>query len=368
MAVKNDFIPVIYQIGEERGLDRETVLEIAKNAILTAYRKDFPESTDSLKVEIDMNDSSFIILADKKVVEEVNDSVTQISLEQAQKLNKRLKVGDHIEIDVTPENFGRIASQAAKQRIMQDIQNAEREAVISKFSDKLGTVVSGIIQKFNGGDLMVEIDNTFAVFPPTEQTRTESYRPGSRMRFLLKEIQNKFGSRSIVVSRSDPEFLTQLFALEVPEIASGTVEIKEKAREAGTRSKIAVYTNHEKVDPVGACIGPKGARINVVSDELNPEKIDVVIWDEDLATFIKNALSPAKVDHVDVDLETNKAIVYVAKDALSLAIGKEGQNARLANKLTGVNIDIRPVEETAVELVDDANEVSGESADLAEAA
>jgi N utilization substance protein A len=348
MSMKNDFLSVLYQIVEERGLGQEVVLEIAKNAILTAYKKDNPEDLENLKVEIDVDESTFTILADKKVVKEVTDVTTQISIEQAHKINKRLKVGDHIEIDVTPENFGRIASQAAKQRIMQDIQNAERDAVIQKFSDKIGTVVSGTIQKFEGGDLMVEIDKAFAVFPPSEQVRGESYRPGSRMRFLLKEIQNKFGSKSIVVSRSDPDFLIQLFSLEVPEIASGTVEVKAKAREAGARSKIAVYTDHEKVDPVGACIGPKGARINLVSDEINPEKVDIIIWDADLATFIKNALSPAKVERVEVDEEEKNATVYVVKEALSLAIGKEGQNARLANKLTGVNIDIRAVEENEV--------------------
>lgn len=345
MASTSDFISVIYQIGDERGLDRDVVLEIARNAILTAYKKDFPEATDNLKVEIDTENNAFVILADKKVVDEVTDTASQITGEQAKKLNKRLKIGDHVEIDVTPESFGRIASQAAKQRIMQDIQTAERDSVIEKFSDKVGTVVTGIVQKFDTGDLMVEIDKAFAVFPISEQVRAESYRPGSRMRFFLKEIQNKFGSKSIVVSRYDAEFLVQLFHLEVPEVASGTVEIKAIAREQGVRSKVAVYTTHDKVDPQGACIGPKGARINIISDEISPEKVDVILWDPEMHVFIKNALSPAKVEKVDLDVENNKATVWVKKEALSLAIGKEGQNARLANKLTGVDIDIRAVED-----------------------
>ncbi|MEI7604382.1 MAG: transcription termination factor NusA [bacterium] len=347
MANTSDFIPVIYQIGEERGLDRDVVIEIAKNAIVTAYKKDNPESAESLKIEIDSSNNSFTVLADKKVVEEITDPSTQISLEQAKKFNKRLKEGDHLEIDVTPESFGRIASQAAKQRIMQDIQNAERDAMISKFSDKVGTIVTGIVQKFSGGDLMVEIDKAFAVFPPSEQVRAESYRPAARMRFLLKQINSKLGQKAVVVSRSDPDFLIQLFHLEVPEIESGTVVVKAIAREVGVRSKVAVYTSHDKVDPQGACIGPKGARINVISDEINPEKVDVILWNPDLATFIKNALSPAKVEKVDLDVENNKATVWVQKESLSLAIGKEGQNARLANKLTGVDIDIRAVEAVA---------------------
>jgi len=344
MAITSDFLPVIYQIGEERGLSEEAVLEIARNAIITAFRKDNPDSLENLTVEINATTNTFTILADKKVVEEVTDETSQISLDQAKRINKRLKSGDHIEVDVTPESFGRIASQAAKQRILQDIQNAERDAVIEKFSDKVGTVVTGIVQKFNGGELMVEIDKAFAVFPSSEQVRNEDYRPGARMRFFLKEIQSKFSSKSIIVSRYDPEFLVQLFHLEVPEIASGTVEIKAMAREQGVRSKVAVYTTHEKVDPQGACIGPKGARINIISDEINPEKVDVILWNPDLATFIKNALSPAKVESVELDEESKSAIVWVQKDFLSLAIGKEGQNARLANKLTGVDIDIRAVE------------------------
>ena len=339
MAQINDILSAVYQIADNKGLEKETVVEIVKEAILTAFRKENPEK-ESLSVELDEVSGEFSILEDRKVVDEVSEEATQISVEEAQKIEPKLREGDHIQVDVTPETFGRIAAQAAGQRIYQAIYEAEREAGIAKFKDKEGEIVTGIIQKVAEGDAHVEIDRVTAIMPKNEQIPGEYYRIGSRMRFLLSKIQQHFNAKTIILSRGSNEFLKALFMIEVPEIASGTVEIKEIAREAGARSKIAVMTTREKIDPIGACVGPKGARINVIMDEITPEKVDIILWDEEDTEFVRNALSPAKVLDVKVDKDNKLAKVLVADDILSLAIGKEGQNARLAAKLTGYRIDI----------------------------
>lgn len=339
MAQINDILSAVYQIADNKGLDKETVLEIVKEALLTAFRKENP-TKETLSVELDEVGGEFTILADKTVVDEVTESETQISLADAQKIESKLRIHDHIQMDVTPESFGRIAAQAAGQRIYQAIYEAEREAGVAKFKDKIGEIVTGIIQKVSDGDAFIEIDRVTAIMPRNEQIPGEYYRLGNRMRFLLQKVQNHFNTKTLILSRGSVEFLKALFSLEVPEIASGTVEIKSVAREPGSRSKFAVTTTREKIDPIGACVGPKGARINVIMDEITPEKVDIILWDESESEFVKNALSPAKVLNVKVDKENKLAKVLVSSDILSLAIGKDGQNVRLAAKLTGYRIDI----------------------------
>jgi N utilization substance protein A len=340
MVVLSDFLAAVNQIAAERGIDPDAVVNAVEAAIRTGFKKNYGTG-ESLKIEIDKEAGNVKVFADKKVVKKVTDPATQILLSEAKEIESKLDVGDHIEVDVTPEgDFGRIAVQAAKQVILQQVREAEKEAVIKEFKDKVGTVESGIVQRMDGDNVIVEIHKATAIMPGEERLPGEYYKSGARLKFLLKKIQRTVKGKQLLVSRSDPDFLTELFALEVPEIRSGSVEIKAVAREAGSRSKVAVVSNQEGVDPIGACVGQKGIRIDNITDELKGEKIDIILWDEDIATFIANSLSPAQVNKIDIDKKSETAKVVVPDDQLSLAIGKDGQNVRLAAKLTGWKIDI----------------------------
>lgn len=340
MVVISDLLAAVRQIAAERNIEPEDVLGGVEEAIRTGFRKNYGTG-EALVVDIDIEKESFAVYADKKVVKKVTNVATQISLEDAQKIESKLEIGDHVQVDVTPEgDFGRIAVQAAKQVIMQTVREAEKESVMKEFKDKMGEVETGIIQRMDGDNVLVEIRKAIAVMLPEDRLPGEFYRSGDRMKFLLKEIDRTARGKQLLVSRSDPQFLIELFALEVPEIRSESVDIKAVAREAGSRSKVAVVSNQEGVDPIGACVGQKGIRIDNITDELKGEKIDIILWDEDLKTFIANSLSPAQVKKITIDEEIKKAQVIVPDDQLSLAIGKEGQNVRLAAKLTGWTIDI----------------------------
>lgn len=340
MVVISDLLAAVRQIAAERNIEPDDVLEAVEEAIRTGYRKDYGLG-ESLIVEIDSEKNTFSVYADKKVVKKVTSTATQISLEDAKKIEPKLEVGDHVQVDITPEGeFGRIAVQAAKQVIMQKVREAEKEAVMKEFKDKIGTVEAGIIQRMDGDSVLIEIRKAIAVMPHEERLPGEYYRSGDRMKFYMKEIDRSARGKQLIVSRSAPEFLAELFALEVPEIRSGSVEIKAIAREAGSRSKVAVVSNQEGVDPIGACVGQKGIRIDNITEELKGEKIDIIIWDEDTATFIANSLSPAQVKSISLEDKEKEASIIVPDDQLSLAIGNKGQNARLASKLTGWKIDI----------------------------
>lgn len=348
MTSQSDFLSAVNQIAAERNIDPDEVLEAIKTAIVTGFRRDYPEEEGAkLEVEIDPEFGAISVYADKKVVEEVTEPSTQISLAEAQEIEPKLRVGDHVEVDITPTgDFGRVAAQAARQVILQKIRESEKEAVMEEFKDKMGEIDYGVVQRMDGDSVIFEIRRAIAVMPQEDRIPNEFYKSGSRIKVLLKSIDTTPRGKQLTISRSDPEFLRALFKLEVPEIVSGSVEIKSIAREAGSRSKVAVHSTVEGVDPIGSCVGQKGVRINAIMNELkfgaHEEKIDIINWDEEIEEFIANALSPAQVISVEiVDEKEKEAKVVVPDDQLSLAIGREGQNVRLAAKLTGWNIDIQ---------------------------
>ena len=346
----SEFVAAINQIAAERGIEKEEIFEVLELVILVAYKKEkyadliktYEEEEEedenapgsNLSVELDRETGEFKLIATKEVVEKVKDEEKEISVSEAEMISSTVEAGDSVQIEMPLEDFGRIAAQTAKQVILQKIRESEKDAVISEYSDKIGEVFNALMQRMQKGQVIFEIGKATAYMPPEEQISNEFYRFGDRYKVLLKEIVDS----QMIVSRADPKFLIELFKLEVPEIESGVLEVKSIAREAGSRSKMAVYSNQEGVDPIGSCVGQRGIRIANVMNELGEEKIDIIEWDEDSERFVANALSPAKVDNVEIDGET--ATVTVADDQLSLAIGRDGQNVRLAWKLTGFKIDI----------------------------
>lgn len=345
MAMTSEFISAINQIASERGIEKEEIFTALESAILVAYKKEKfmdlnlsqeeEESMGSnLTVELDRETGEFKLIATKEVVKKVTDDNTQISVAEAEMISPNVEVGDSIQLEMPVEDFGRIAAQTAKQVILQKMRESEKEAVLSEFSDKVGEVFSALMQRMQKGQVIFEIGKATAVMPQEEQISNEFYRLGERYKVLLKSIDDS----EVIVSRADPKFLIELFKLEVPEIESGVVEIKAVAREAGSRSKIAVVSHQDGVDPIGSCVGQRGIRIANVMNEIGEEKIDIIEWNEEPRKFVANALSPAKIDGVNISEDT--ATVTVDEDQLSLAIGREGQNVRLAWKLTGFKIDI----------------------------
>jgi N utilization substance protein A len=356
---QNEFALAIKQIASERGIEVEDVVEAIKEGVkmgFEEYRKndeDLEEDTgvgvmEALEVDIDMEAGTIAAYADKKVVQEVTHPATQISLKDAQKLESKLKLGDHVLVEITQSgDFGRIAAQAARQVIMQFVRDAEREAVLKQFEDKLLTIDTAIVQRMDReGNVLFEINRATAKMPPQEQIPSEFYRSAERYKVLLKKIQKDSRGKILIVSRADNDFLRALFEMEVPEISSGTVEIMAIAREPGSRSKVAVKSNSEGVDAIGACVGQRGARINAITNELKnnsgEEKIDIIPWNDDIQTFLGNSIRPAQAVEVKIiDREDKQALIIVSEDDQSLAIGREGQNVRLAAKLTGWRLDIQ---------------------------
>ena len=342
MAMMSEFISAINQIAAERGIEKEEIFTALESAILVAYKKEkFSEEEreedelgSNLTVELDRETGEFKLIATKEVVKKVKDNDMEISIEEAEMISPSVEVGDSVQIEMPAEDFGRIAAQTAKQVILQKIRESEKEAVISEYSDKVGEIFTALMQRMQRGEVVFEIGKATALMPPEEQIPNEFYRLGDRYKVLLKDIVDS----QMIVSRADPKFLIELFKLEVPEIESGVLEVMAIAREAGTRSKMAVKSTQDGVDPIGSCVGQRGIRIANVMNELGEEKIDIIEWDEDPEEFVANALSPAKIEEVSIEDET--ATVTVADDQLSLAIGRDGQNVRLAWKLTGYKIDI----------------------------
>jgi len=345
---QTDFLAAINQIAAERNIDPDSVTNAIKMAIITGFRRDYPEEEGAiLDVEIDPVAGTISVYADKKVVKDVTNKATQISVKAAISLENKLREGDHVLVDITPTgDFGRVAAQAARQVILQNIREAEKDSIMEEFNDKIGEIDYAVIQRMQGDNVLMELRRAIGVMPLEDRIPNEYYKSGSRTKVLLKEIKETSRGKQLIISRADPKFLIGLFKLEVPEILSGSIDIKAVAREAGSRSKIAVNSNVEGVDPIGSCVGQRGVRINAIMNELKfglqEEKIDIIAWAEGEADFIANALSPAQVISIDIiDAEGKKATVIVPDEQLSLAIGKEGQNVRLAAKLTGWNIDIQ---------------------------
>jgi N utilization substance protein A len=336
-----EFIQALKDIEQDKGISMDTLVEAIESALISAYRRNFG-SAENVDVRIDRDSGEIQVVAEKTVTTEVEDDASELSLERAKTISPVLEEGDTVEIEVTPEKFGRIAAQTAKQVVMQRIREAERDIIYDEFVTREGDVITGIVRRVQGRKVFIDLGRTEAILSPSEQIPGEYYRQNERIKCYIVEVKKTTKGPQIVLSRSHPGLLKRLFELEVPEIHDGLVEIRGIAREAGSRSKLAVYSSDENVDAVGACVGPRGARVQAVVRELKGEKIDVVRWAEDPADYVKNALSPARVTQV-MTTETDEAKlaeVVVPDDQLSLAIGKEGQNARLAAKLTGWKIDI----------------------------
>ena len=335
-----ELIHALEQIEKERGINKEVLIEAIEVALVTAYRRNFGSATN-VEVYIDRLTGDVRVFALKKIVDEVNDPSTEISLEQANQFDPEFAVGDVVEVEVTPRKFGRIAAQTAKQVVVQRIREAERELVFEEFSSKEDDIVTGVISRFDRRNVIVDLGRVEAILPPSEQIIGEKYNIHDRIKAYVINVKKTNKSTQIFISRTHPGLVKRLLELEVPEIHDGTVEIKNITREAGSRSKIAIYSKNENVDPVGACVGQKGSRIRAIVDELKGEMIDVIKWSSNPEEYIASSLSPAKVVRVDTDEEQKVARVIVPDFQLSLAIGKEGQNARLAAKLTGWKIDIK---------------------------
>ena len=346
--MKSEFLSAITQLSSEKSMPKELVVEAIEAALVSAYKRNFDSPFQDLTAEIAPETGAVRMFHNQLVVEQPEeerpDGVSiydQITLDEARKIRPDAQIGQQITTDVTPPAFGRIAAQTAKQVVLQKLREAERRMVIDEFAEREGEIVHGIIQRIEAGTAIIELGRAEAVMPRGEQVSSERYYPGQRIRVYVAEVNDSPRGPQIVVSRAHRLMLRRLFEQEVPEIFSGAVEIKAIAREAGARSKVAVHSRQEGVDPVGACVGMRGVRIQNVVNELDGEKIDVIEWNEDPSRFVANALSPAQVVRVSTDEETKTATVVVPDRQLSLAIGKEGQNARLAAKLTGWRIDIK---------------------------
>lgn len=348
------FGSAIDQLVAEKGISKEKVLDTIEAALAAAYRKDYGERGQDIRAEFDEDTGKARIYRVVTVVadEEFENEQAQRPLSEAQKEDASIEVGKEYVEEVTPTdpNYGRVAAQTAKQVIIQRIREAEREAVFDEYQDKEGEIISGIVQRIEGDTVFVDIGRTTGILFPSEQVRGERYRLGQRIRVYVVKVDMSTRGPEIILSRSHPGMLRRMFELEVPEIFAGSVEIKGIAREASERSKVAVWAKEEGVDPVGACIGQRGTRIQTIIAELSGEKIDIIQWDEDPARYVANALSPARIVAVDIFEEDKRAVAHVSEEQLSLAIGKRGQNVRLAAKLTGWRIDIvKAGEEAAIE-------------------
>ncbi|MDB5164062.1 MAG: nusA [Candidatus Saccharibacteria bacterium] len=335
-------------IAEEKNLPEDTVQEVVEQALAAAYRRDYGDREQEVRITMNINTGDITAFIEKEVVEEVGDENFEINVADAKKIKSDAKVGDMVEIEQKVEKFGRVAAQTAKQVILQRLREAEREIVMAEYEDKIGTVINGIVARVEGRIVRIDLGKAQGIMPASEQIQGERYYPGQRLKVFLKDVERGFRGPQLVVSRGNTEFIEWLFRAEVPEMENGAVEIKEIAREAGVRSKIAVSSTVQGVDPVGTFVGGHGTRVNAVMSEIGEqEKIDIIVWDENSEPFITNALSPTKVSQVTLDQANKKAIVTVPEDQLSIAIGKSGQNVRLASKLTGYDIDIKPETEKA---------------------
>jgi N utilization substance protein A len=339
--MSKDILVVIEQIEKTKGIPRDTLKQAIEAALLSAYRKNFRTSHKGVSVVLDPETGAIKVLARKMVVEKLRDSTTEILKEEAERIGFHANVGEWVEIEVTPRDFGRIAAQTAKQVIVQRLREAERDRIYEEFLEKEGEVITGVIAHREGRNVIIDLGRTEGILPPDEQVGAEDYRPGARMKFFIVEVKKTTRGPRIILSRTHPGLVRRLLELEVPEVHEGWVDIKAITREPGVRTKVAVESRNEKIDPVGACIGNRGTRVKNITDELRGEKVDIIRWSNDPEVLIKEALSPAQVLEVKLDEGTRTAQVTVPEDQLSLAIGRDGQNVRLAARLSGWRIDIK---------------------------
>lgn len=339
--MNKEFIAALEQLEEERHISKEQLLETIETALLSAYKKNYG-TTQNVRVLIDPDEGNVMVLMRKDIVEEVTDELTEMTLEEAQEIDPRYEVGDAIEFQVTPSDFGRVAAQTAKQVIVQHIREAERGMVLDEFSERVGEVITGTVQRKANDTMYINLGSAEGVLPFNEQVQGERFNVGQRIKVYIAKVLRESKGPQVLVSRSRSELVKKLFYIEVPEIKDGIVEIKGIARDPGSRTKMAVYSEDPAVDPVGACVGTRGSRVQAVVDEINGEKIDIVFWSEDPVELISSVLSPADVEAVIIEDEEEKiATVIVPDDQLSLAIGKRGQNVSLAAKVSKWKIDIK---------------------------
>lgn len=362
--MQTQFAQAITQICEEKNIPKELVMEAVEAALVAAYKKDYGDKDQEVRVTLNEESGAIEVFVSKTVVEEVENPMLEITVEAANRVKKGAKVGDTIEIMDLPADFGRIAAQTAKQVIIQRIREAERDIVFSEYKDKEGEILNCTVQRIEGDTIICDLGKSVGVLFRNEQIPGERYYPNQRFRVFVVRVEQSAKGPQIVLSRSHPGMVKRLFEAEVPEIPAGIVEIKSIAREAGARTKIAVYSKEDGVDPVGSCVGQRGIRVQSVMNEIGGEKIDIILWDEDPKVYIENALSPAKVIEITLNEAEQKAAVKVPEDQLSLAIGKQGQNVRLAAKLTGWNVDIEGTEGASVDEVEKvANKLSPKKED-----
>jgi transcription termination/antitermination protein NusA len=353
--VNQDLLIALTTIEKERGINKEILFEAIEIALMSAYKRNFNHATNA-RVEIDRNSGGIKVFRSYDVVEEVINAQAEILVDEAKNHDPDVKVGETVEIEVTPKDFGRIAAQTAKQVVIQRIREAERDIIFEDYIDRIEEVVNGTVQRFEQKNVIVDLGRTEAVLPPSEQMPHEKHRQGERVKVFITEVKKTTKGPQVIVSRTNAGLLKRLFEMEVPEIFDGIIEIKAVAREAGFRSKIAVVSNNKDVDPVGACVGPKGARVQAITQELRGEKIDIIQWSEDPEDFIKSSLSPAKASYVKTTSENKVAQVVVPDNQLSLSIGREGQNARLAAKITGWKVDIMSESQVAAKTSEDLDD------------
>ena len=341
-AIDNKELEIALEaLEKERGIKKEYLMEQIEAALITAYKNNYKDS-ENVQVVIDRETGETNIYAVKEVVTKLENPVLQIAKTEAVKINKQLKVGDTVNIEINPRNFGRIAAQTAKQVIIQKLREAERDLVFSEFNERKGEIVSGIVQKADTGTIILDLGKLEGIMPAKEQISIEKFRVNDKVKaYVIDVVRGTKGAPQVIVSRTAPDFVKKLFEFEIPEIYEGLIEVKSVSRDPGNRCKVAVHAQNENIDPVGSCVGQKGVRIQNIINELSGEKIDVIEWNEDPSIFISSALLPAKVMAVDINEEELSARVIVPDDQLSLAIGKAGQNARLAARLTNWKIDIK---------------------------
>ncbi|MBS3943287.1 MAG: transcription termination/antitermination protein NusA [Dethiobacter sp.] len=347
-TVNKELFAAMDILEKEKGISKNILFEALEIALVSAYKRNF-QASSNVRVVVDRDTGEIKVFAMLTVADKVENSYQQVELYEARIYQPRCKVGDELELEVTPKEFGRIAAQTAKQVVVQRIREAEREIIYDSYADRVEDIVIGLVQRFEQRNIIIDLGKVEAILPAEEQIPRERYRQGERIKAFIKEVKKTSKGPQVIVSRAHSGFLKRLFEVEVPEIYEGIVEIKAATREPGQRSKIAVWSKNKDIDPVGACVGPRGGRVQAISNELKSEKIDIIKWSEDTEQYIAAALSPAKVAAVELRKEEKRATVIVPDNQLSLAIGKEGQNARLSAKLTGWKIDINSETQIAQE-------------------
>lgn len=342
--MNKEFIIALEELEKTKNVDKRIILEALEKALVKSYQKNY-DNNENVDVSIDDETGEIEVYSLKNVVEEVNEPIAEISKTKAKEIDSKLDLGDICRVKIAPKNFGRVAAQTARNIVIQKIRDAQRDSVYSEYLDRANEIITGVVQREDKFNVYINLDKIEGIIPIKEQVENETYTPNQRIKVLIKEVKNTTKEPQIILSRKDKALVVRLFELEVPEITNGIIEIYGIDREAGSRTKIAVFSNDPEIDSIGACIGFKGSRVNSIVEELQGEKIDIVNYDKDIKVFIKNSLSPAEINEVYINDKKKQSLVVVREDQLSLAIGKEGQNARLAARLTGWKIDIKSQEE-----------------------